>query len=285
MGPAMWGKVLGAIVGGMVGLLLGLPPIAVVGLLAVGIALGHFIVDGVSVAPKVDAPPSEAELVGGRARPPRTVAAPLPRPLPRGKGKQRDEQKLLADVLCPIFIELARADSGVVQPEIRVVREFFEHSLGFDDDGMEAVRVALKDAIASAEQDIDHLVKRARTEVKPALRVEVVRALYDMGVADADLSTRERDLLKHVVNSFNLSDEQLQQITTQYFGGADAHYRALGLTEAATDEELKSAFRRLAAENHPDRVASLGAQEAEAAAERFRQVKDAYEALRKIRGF
>jgi DnaJ like chaperone protein len=127
-------------------------------------------------------------------------------------------------------------------------------------------------------------VKRARSEVKPSLRVDVVRALYDMGLADADLSARERDLLKRVVQQFNLSDEQLQQITTERFGGASRYYEVLGLTENATDEELRSAFRRLAAENHPDRVANLGPREAEAAAERFRQVKDAWEALRKIRG-
>ncbi|MEW6430495.1 MAG: TerB family tellurite resistance protein [Myxococcota bacterium] len=278
----MWGKVFGAMIGGAIGMLLAWSPVLAAGLAVVGLALGHFIVDREAPAPRGDMPPSEADLLGERP-PPRPRRAPAP--LPGRRRKRVDEQKLLADVLCPIFIEVARADSGVVQPEIRVVREFFEHSLGFDEDGMEAVRVALKDALASSEQDIDHLVKRARTEVKPSLRVDVVRALYDMGVADADLSARERDLLKHVVQQFNLSDEQLQQITTEHFGGADKHYEVLGLTEAATDDELKSAFRRLAAENHPDRVASLGPAEAEAASERFRQVKDAYEALRKIRGF
>jgi len=120
-------------------------------------------------------------------------------------------------------------------------------------------------------------VKRARTELKPSLRVDVVRALYDMGVADADLSTRERDLLKHVTQNFNLSDEQLQQITAEYFGKGDREYELLGLTKAATDDEVKSAFRKLAAEHHPDRAKDNG--------EKFRAVKDAYEALKKLRGF
>lgn len=275
----MWGKVLGAMIGGAVGMLLAWSPVLAAALAVAGLALGHFILDREVVAPRQDMPPSQEELVAEKRPRPR----PAP-PLPRERRNRVDEQKLLADVLCPIFIEVARADSGVVQSEIRVVREFFQHALGFDEDGMEAVRLALKDALASSEQDIDHLVKRARSEVKPSLRVDVVRALYDMGLADADLSARERDLLKRVVQQFNLSDEQLQQITTERFGGASRYYEVLGLTENATDEELRSAFRRLAAENHPDRVANLGPREAEAAAERFRQVKDAWEALRKIRG-
>jgi DnaJ like chaperone protein len=268
----MLGKILGALLGGVIGMLLGWPPAVVVTLALVGAAVGHVLVDR-------EAPPPQGELPP-RREPPRD----RPRP-PSPSARPVDEQKLLADVLCPIFIEIARADAGVVQPEIRAVREFFQHSLGFDEAGMESVRLALKSALASAEQDIEHLVRRARADVKPSLRVEVVRALYDMGMADADLSTRERDLLKHVVQQFNLSDEQLQQITTEHFGGADAHYAGLGLSPSATDDEIKSAFRRLAAENHPDRVASLGAAEAEAATQRFRQVKDAYDALRKIRGF
>lgn len=277
----MWGKVLGAMIGGAIGMILAWSPILAVTLAAVGALLGHLIVDREAIAPRVEAPPSEQELIGGRRAEKRV--SPLPDSLPTGRG-DTNEQKLLADVLCPIFIEVARADSGVVQPEIRVVREFFQHTLGFDDAGMELVRLALKDALAASEQDMEHLVKRARTELKPSLRITVVRALYDMGLADAELSTRERDLLKHVTGNFNLSDEQLQQITTQYFGGADAHYATLGLTAAATDEELKSAFRKLAAEHHPDRADALGPKEAEAAAERFRKVKDAWEALRKIRG-
>jgi DnaJ like chaperone protein len=275
----MWGKVLGAMIGGATGMILAWSPLLAAMLAVVGAALGHLLVDREDVAPRTEAPPSIEELLGRLED--RGTRRPEPPPL---RENRRVEQKRLADVLCPIFIEVARADFGVVQPEIRAVREFFQHTLGFDEGGMEFVRLALKDALAASEQDIAHLVRRARTELKPSLRVEVVRALYDMGLADADLSARERDLLKHVAQNFNLSDEQLQHITTQYFGSAAAHYAALGLTEAATDDELKSAFRRLAAENHPDRAASLGPQEAEAAAERFRKVKDAWEAIRKIRG-
>ena len=40
---------------------------------------------------------------------------------------------------------------------------------------------------------------------------------------------------------------------------------------------MKSAFRKLAAEHHPDHAKDNG--------EKFREVKEAYEALKKLRGF
>lgn len=279
----MWGKVFGAMIGAAVGMLLSWSPI-LAGLLAIiGAVLGHFAVDREVIAPRSERPPTIDELVGEVPSPRRPQTA-TPRP-PAPKPKATLEQQTLAELLCPIFIEVARCDGPVVQVEIRVIREFFQHVLKFDDAGSEAVRVALKTALSGPVEDVEGLVKRARVEVKPSLRLDVVRAMYDLGLADAELARSEVDTLKRVVNHFNLSDEQLQQITALYFGRGEQHYRLLGLSIDASDDDIRSAFRKLAAENHPDRVASLGPAEAEAASEKFRLVKDAYEALRKIRGF
>lgn len=253
------------------------PPLAAI-LGAVGALIGHFVVDREPMAPKAFAPPSKEELLGRAApkkREPRKAAPPA-KVKPKPKKISADDL-LLVDSLCPLFVEVARADAPPVQMEIRVIREFFEQRLQFNEIAMEAVRDALKDAIAAPEQDIEFLTTRARTAVKPSIRVEVVRSLYDLGLVDGQLQRSEQDMLKRIVGQFNLSDEQLQQITAEYFGKGDKEYELLGITKEATDDEVKSAFRKLAAEHHPDRAKDDG--------KRFREVKDAYEALKKLRGF
>ena len=247
------------------------PPLAAI-LGAVGALIGHFAVDREPIAPRTLRPPSREELLG--SRPPRKKA---PAAAPRKPKKISADDLLLVDALCPLFVEVARADSAPVQMEIRVIREFFEQRLQFNEIAMEAVRDTLKDAIAAPEQDIEFLTARARTAVKPSIRVEVVRSLYDLGLVDGQLTRSEQDMLRRIVGQFNLSDEQLQTITSEYFGKGDHEYELLGITREATDDEVKSAFRRLAAEHHPDRAKDDG--------RRFREVKDAYEALKKLRGF
>jgi DnaJ like chaperone protein len=274
----MWGKLLGAMVGAAIGMILAWSPLLATTLALVGLVLGHLVVDREASAPRLEAPPS-AEALLDRPEPPRRGSAR------RWPLTATPEQQTLADLLCPIFIEVARCDGVVVQPEIRAVRTFFKTVLGFDQAGAEAVRLALKAALAAPVHDVETLVKRARPEIKPSLRLEVVRALYDLGLADADFTRSETDILKRVVATFNLAEEQLQQVTTQYFGHGEDHLRTLGLQARATDDEVRAAFRRLAAEHHPDRAGPLGADQAERAAERFRAVKQAYEELRKIRGF
>ena len=91
-----------------------------------------------------------------------------------------------------------------------------------------------------------------------------------------ELASQERARLDGVYLRRDLSDEQLQQITSEFFGKGDANYATLGVSAEATDEELKTAYRKLAAEHHPDRASDGGA--------KFRQIKEAWEALRKLRG-
>ncbi|CAJ1348832.1 unnamed protein product, partial [Effrenium voratum] len=54
------------------------------------------------------------------------------------------------------------------------------------------------------------------------------------------------------------------------------HFRTLGLSAAASNEDLKRAYRKLVLQHHPDK--NQGASQ-EAAAEKFREVSEAYEAL------
>lgn len=61
----------------------------------------------------------------------------------------------------------------------------------------------------------------------------------------------------------------------------DRSYQQLGLTRAASDEEVKAAFRRLAREFHPD-VSDLPKDEAEA---RFKLVYEAYSFIKTTNGW
>lgn len=53
------------------------------------------------------------------------------------------------------------------------------------------------------------------------------------------------------------------------------YYEILGLTRGAGEQEIKSAFRKLAKEHHPDR--NSGDKSAE---QKFKEINEAYEALK-----
>ena len=61
-------------------------------------------------------------------------------------------------------------------------------------------------------------------------------------------------------------------------------YKVLGVSADATDEELKKAYRRLALEHHPDRVAKLGDDVRKAAEKKFQEINAAKDRIWKARG-
>lgn len=265
----MYGKALGAVVGIIVGLLLSSGTLAII-FACLGTVIGHFLFD------QRDEPkPTEAqlksidELLADERRP----AAPGPRSLATSSP-----DAVMARLLCPIFVEVARADGPVTREEVRITREYFRDERRFAEESLEHVRVALKGALAAKPAELGDLTRKARAKLPPAERPLLVNALYELALVDGELKRAESDAIKQVVQALNMTEAQLQEITTMHLGSGTAHYQALGLSEAASDDEIRSAFRRLAAEHHPDRA------KGEAAAARFREVNDAYQELRKLRG-
>jgi hypothetical protein len=56
-------------------------------------------------------------------------------------------------------------------------------------------------------------------------------------------------------------------------------YEVLGISPGATQEEIRSAYRRQAQRYHPDRVTHLGEEFQEMAKQKFQEIQNAYEML------
>ncbi len=264
----MFGKVLGAIVGLAIGLAFHSLAAAVL-----------FVVLGLLAGHAVDA--LHAEVVDGMPPRRRISEAPIRAPDPEIE-RANEAQAALSRRLCSLFIEVARVDGEVVRDEIRVVREYFEKELRFGGRSLQRVRNQLKAAIASP-QDLEAVACACRDELPDSALLPFLNALYEMALADGELRKSERDAIRRVAQVLEISDEEHRSITRRHFGdGADA-YAVLGVDAAVSDDELKSAFRRLAAQNHPDKVAHLGPGASEVATRRFQEIQDAYEEIRRLR--
>ena len=78
---------------------------------------------------------------------------------------------------------------------------------------------------------------------------------------------------KEVESMLNLSGNSLEEA-----------YKVLEIDPSATNEEVRTAYRRLALKHHPDRVATLGEDVKKAAEEKFQQINNAKERIYKARG-
>ena len=84
---------------------------------------------------------------------------------------------------------------------------------------------------------------------------------------------------------FHFSDSQYHAIKSRYIAAADRYYKILGCTKNDTDDQIKSKYRALVKEYHPDKIASKGLPEefTRLAEEKFREIQEAFDGIRKER--
>lgn len=259
---SVWGKILG----GVGGFLTGGPLGAVV-----GAALGHAADQGT---------------IGGRIGPGAADMAAL----------LGNKETLFAISVIVLSAKLAKADGPVKRQEIdafkamfrippenlREVGQMFDKARE-DSDGWEPFAERLGEAFAD---------NRAMLE-------DVLAALFYIARADGPITRGELPVLQGIHLRFGLDNaawERAKGVQGSSYGGAgsrveqqqrtDDAYAVLGLTPAATDEQVRLAWRKLMRENHPDGLAARGVppEFVERATRKVAEINAAWDRIKRQRG-
>jgi len=121
----------------------------------------------------------------------------------------------------------------------------------------------------------------------PAVLEELLYCLTFIARADKELHPEEIAYLREVSHIFGLDESAFERVTEIRSGpdGADP-YRVLGVPPTIADQDLKSAYRRLVRENHPDRLIAEGMPEEfiDVANQKLAAINAAYDKVAKERG-
>lgn len=115
-------------------------------------------------------------------------------------------------------------------------------------------------------------------------RLQLLSFLAGISKADGRIVPEEIEALKEVARSMSLTDSEVESMLNLGGNSVEAAYKVLEVAPTVTDDEVKKAYRRLALKHHPDTVASLGADVQKASEEKFKQITEAYELIKKARG-
>jgi DnaJ like chaperone protein len=177
---------------------------------------------------------------------------------------------------------LMRADGRVTQRELDHVRRFFVAQFGVHKAG--ELLLVMRDVL-KREIPVDEVCQQIRQSMPYAVRLQLVHYLVGLANADGRLDRYELDLLRQMARHMGIDDKDLGSLSAMYrTGDPNAAYEVLEITAAATDEEVKKAYRRMAMKYHPDKVAQEGEDVQRAANEKFKKVQEAYETIQKQRG-
>ncbi len=217
-----------------------------------------------------------------------------------------ERRKVFFETVFLAMGRLAKVDGRVSESEIQAARAYM-HAIRL---GPEDVRLAIE--LFSRGKRADFLIDRQIAQLadvcrgQPALVRNFLETLMGFALSKGHISSVERQLLWQMAAGLGVGRVEMAQfeavLRAQYSfrqggarGGAAADpaselaeaYKALGIDSTASDKEVKTAYRRLINQHHPDKLVAKGLPESmkEAAEERTREIRSAYETIRDHRGF
>ncbi|MCR5709524.1 MAG: TerB family tellurite resistance protein [Bacteroidales bacterium] len=174
-----------------------------------------------------------------------------------------------------------KADGKTLQSELDCVKEFVRKNFG-DAAVPEAMRIL--DQLTRQQVNIYTVGPQIARYMNYSQRLQLFHYLVQIAQADGDFSSKEKSVLEAIGTTIGLSRQDVDSVIAMFYRDPESAYAVLGISPTATDDEVRSAYRRMAMKNHPDKVATLGHDVQKAAAEKFRQVHEAYEAIKRERG-
>ncbi len=200
-----------------------------------------------------------------------------------GRGYSTTEQRNSFFVsLMVLSSAVIKADGQVSQSELNCVREFIRRNFG-DSVVDEAMRML--DGFNRQQVNIYSVGPQIADNMNYSQRLQLFHYLVQIATADGNFSKSEKSVLEAIGAVIRLNNSDINSVIAMFYRENDeSAYAVLGISPNATDDEVKTAYRRMAMKNHPDKVASLGPEVQKAAEEKFRQIQDAYETIKRQRG-
>lgn len=175
-----------------------------------------------------------------------------------------------------------KSDGKIIRAELDFVKQFFRQQFG---NGFTAEHLKiLKDFLDRPQIPVAQICEMIRTHTSYEVRKVLVHYLYGLGFSDGQLAPAEQQSIESIARMLGVSDADREQLFYMFGGDPLAHYKILGLSAEASDEDIKKAYRKLAVIHHPDKVASEPEAVQKSAKEQFQKIQEAYEQIKKARG-
>ncbi|MEM1285840.1 MAG: TerB family tellurite resistance protein [Cohaesibacteraceae bacterium] len=195
-----------------------------------------------------------------------------------GDEEQR-RQVAFTVAMIGLSAKMAKADGVVTNEEIDAFRDLVEFPQG------EAENVARLYNLA--KQDVAGFDAYARKiaslfEGEDAILEDILDGLFHIAMADGVLHDREAAYLQTVASEFGMDEVEYKRVRARHvFEGDLDPYAVLGVDSDLPYDDVRRVYRRLVAENHPDRLIARGVPQEfiKIASERLAAINSAFDQI------
>lgn len=180
--------------------------------------------------------------------------------------------------------KMAKADGVVTKDEVAAFKEVFKVPEGELDNVARLFNLAKRD-VAGYDSYAKQLAKLFKDE--PQFLHDVLDGLFHIAKADDILHPSEENYLASVAKHFGITETEFAYIRARHVeADKRSPYDVLEVTPSISDDALKARYRKLIAENHPDKLIARGlpAEFIDVATRKVAAINEAYAEIARERG-
>ena len=183
-----------------------------------------------------------------------------------------------------------KADGKVMHSEMELVRNTLRQNFGEAacQEGDAILRRLFEQqkrtGSAQFRQTVMQCCQQIARNMDRAQRLQLLNFLVLIAQADGRVDPTEVTAMKECAAWMQMPADEVDAMMGLGKDDLASAYQVLGVAPDATDDEVKRAYRKLALEHHPDKVAALGEDVRRAAEKKFQEINQAKERVWKARG-
>jgi DnaJ like chaperone protein len=206
------------------------------------------------------------------------------RQIPTGRPSSNHERSLnFITHLVGILVSIAKADGHVSTQEINVIERAFV-SFGFKGEDLSFIRNLINQT-SRVDLDLRAVCYEFKQYSSYEERLSLLRIVYLVAFADKELHPNEERMINDIIGLVEIDVDDAFEIRAEFCSDSDKNYQILNVTRSASIDDIKKSYRHLSKQYHPDRVSHLGDEFARLASDKFQIINNAYEEIKKEKGF
>ncbi|MBA4368184.1 MAG: molecular chaperone DjlA, partial [Desulfobacterium sp.] len=186
-----------------------------------------------------------------------------------------------------MLAKLAKVDGQISEEEIDSIQAVMVKDFNLDAQGQNIAIRIFNAAIQSPEPFSEFAAQFFKQfQTQPQFLELMIDILLRVSVADGQMGQQEEMLILEAVKIFRFHPDTYKRIKSRYIDNFEKYYATLNSEKKDSNEQIKKQYRKLAFEYHPDKIISKGLPEEfnKFANDKFREIQEAYEMIRKERG-